>query len=75
MRIHIIFSYVTEYLQVYRFLKAVLKHLVPMALWGSTHNQQLFFKRLEKFVSLRRFETLNSQDLMHGYKVYINLPD
>ena len=62
-------QYYYFFLQVYMFLKAVLKYLVPMALWGSAQNRQLFFKYVKKFVSLRRFETLSVQELMQGYKV------
>ena len=61
--------YVRDGLQVYRFLKAVVKHLVPMAMWGSTHNRELFFKHMKRFVTLRRFEFFGIQDLMQGYKV------
>ena len=52
-------------------MKAVLRHLVPMALWGSLLNRQLFFKQVERFIGLGRFETLSVQELMQGYKVAI----
>ena len=53
----------------YKFLKAVIKHLVPMAMWGSAHNRRLFFKHMKAFVRLRRFEFFDVQALLEGYKV------
>ena len=53
----------------FKFLRSVLTHLVPLEIWGSRDNQQTFFRHLEKFVDLRRWETVSVEMLAQGMKV------
>ncbi len=54
--------------QVIGFLKAVIKRLVPLELWGSEYNRRLFYGHLKTFVQLRRRETVSVKQLCAGMK-------
>ncbi|TPX14184.1 uncharacterized protein E0L32_000578 [Thyridium curvatum] len=55
------------------FCQAVLKRLIPNEFWGTgdvqTHNKDLFLTNVDRFVKLRRFESMNLHDLRQGFKV------
>ncbi|XP_064402390.1 telomerase reverse transcriptase-like [Halichondria panicea] len=64
-------SLVSEHLshnQVLGFLKAVLKRLVPLKLWGSKYNRKVFYRHLRKFLQLRRRETVSVKQMCEGVK-------
>ena len=42
-----------------RFLHAVLRQLVPEALWGGAKNRATFFAHVKRFVRLGRFESFS----------------
>ncbi|KAK6536115.1 hypothetical protein TWF281_000361 [Arthrobotrys megalospora] len=65
--------YVAGSHSVYTFIRAVMSNIVPLAFWGSgksaLKNRDVFFSHLEKFVKLRRYESLSLHDVMQGLKL------
>ncbi|XP_055453965.1 telomerase reverse transcriptase isoform X3 [Psammomys obesus] len=55
--------------QVYSFLRACLRKLVPAGLWGTRHNERRFLKNVKQFISLGKYEKLSLQELMWKMKV------
>ncbi|XP_062943554.1 telomerase reverse transcriptase isoform X2 [Cynocephalus volans] len=55
--------------QVYAFLRACLRRLVPAGLWGSRHNERRFLRNAKKLVSLGKHARLSLQELMWRVKV------
>lgn len=55
--------------QVYGFLRACLRELVPSGLWGAKHNKRRFFKNVKQFISLGKCGKLSLQELMWKMKV------
>uniref|UniRef100_A0A8I6AEW6 Telomerase reverse transcriptase n=1 Tax=Rattus norvegicus TaxID=10116 RepID=A0A8I6AEW6_RAT len=55
--------------QVYGFLRACLRELVPAGLWGTRHNERRFLKNVKKFISLGKYAKLSLQELMWRVKV------
>jgi len=55
------------------FCRAILSDLIPADLWGSgdvkSHNEQLFHQNIDRFISLRRFESLSLHEVSQGLKV------
>ena len=55
------------------FCQAVLKILIPRGFWGcgldASNNELLFLKKIDHFISLRRFETMSLCELTRGMKV------
>ncbi|PBP22858.1 putative telomerase reverse transcriptase protein [Diplocarpon rosae] len=54
------------------FCRAVLTHLIPCEFWGTgatqAHNQRIFHKNVNRFVDLRRFESLSLHEVTQGLK-------
>ncbi|XP_053449439.1 telomerase reverse transcriptase isoform X2 [Nycticebus coucang] len=55
--------------QVYMFLRACLRRVVPARLWGSRHNERRFLRNTKKFVSLGKRARLSRQELTWRMKV------
>ena len=55
--------------QVFLFLRAVCKQVLPKELLGSKINQRKFFKHLEKFTRLRKGEKFSLSQIMNGIRV------
>jgi telomerase reverse transcriptase len=59
--------------QVSAFCRAVLAHLIPRELWGTgdtqAHNEKIFNRNVDRFVALRRFESLSLHEVSQGTKV------
>nr|XP_045249441.1 telomerase reverse transcriptase isoform X2 [Macaca fascicularis] len=49
--------------QVYGFVRACLRRLVPPGLWGSRHNQRRFLRNTKKFISLGKHAKLSLREL------------
>ena len=58
----------SSYAQVTRAILSIVRHLVPLALWGSAHNRNVFFHRLAVFVRLSRFQRFAVDLVMHGLR-------
>lgn len=69
----ILMDYATPAAEVSAFCRSVLSTLIPNRFWGEadtqTHNKGLFLKAVDKFISLRRFETMSLHDALQGMKV------
>ncbi|XP_057645957.1 telomerase reverse transcriptase isoform X1 [Chionomys nivalis] len=55
--------------QVYGFLRACIRKLVPSGLWGTRHNKRRFLKNVKQFISLGKYGKLSLQELMWKMKV------
>ena len=66
---NLFFTHCPLYNQVFKFIRSVLGHLVPPELWGSLHNKLVFYDHLKRFIDLRRWETMNVQQMSEGFKV------
>lgn len=66
-------DYATPTANVSAFCRSVLSTLIPNAFWGEgdtqRHNKGLFMKSVDRFIALRRFETLSLHDVIQGMKV------
>jgi telomerase reverse transcriptase len=55
------------------FCRAVLSHLLPSEFWGTgdtqAENKQVFDKNVDRFIELRRFESLSLHEVSQGLKV------
>lgn len=59
--------------QVSAFCQAVLSRIIPHEFWGSgttgSYNRQIFLKKVDHFVRLRRYESMSLQEVRDGLKV------
>ncbi len=59
------------------FCRAVLSHIIPPAFWASGDdqvlNERVFHRNIDRFVGLRKFETLSLHEVSQGLKVMIFL--
>ena len=66
-------NYATPEPMVSAFCRAVLLKLVPKEFWGSgdvqAHNEKTFLKNVNRFIGLRRFESLTLHDVSQGLQV------
>lgn len=66
-------DYATPTTDVSAFCRSVLSALIPDNFWGDgdtqTHNKGLFLKAVDRFIVLRRFETVSLHDVVQGMKV------
>jgi Telomerase ribonucleoprotein complex - RNA binding domain len=55
------------------FCRAVLAHLIPHEFWGSgetqVHNEKILFRNVDRFITLRRFESLSLHEVSQGTRV------
>lgn len=69
-------DYATPTANVSAFCRSVLSALIPNDFWGEddtqTHNKGLFMKVVDRFITLRRFETVSLHDALNGMKVCDN---
>jgi len=55
--------------EVSAFARAVISNIVPIEFWGSEENKKGFMRNVDRFVKLRRYETLSLHEVMQGMKV------
>uniref|UniRef100_A0A8C5KPZ6 Telomerase reverse transcriptase n=1 Tax=Jaculus jaculus TaxID=51337 RepID=A0A8C5KPZ6_JACJA len=55
--------------QVYAFLRACLRRVVPPGLWGSRHNERRFLRNTKKFLSLGKHSKLSLGELTWKMRV------
>lgn len=57
------------------FCQAVLSKIVPHGFWGHAdvqqHNRDTFLRNVDRFVKLRRFETISLHDVTQGVKASV----
>lgn len=51
------------------FCQAVLSNVVPNEFWGSGHNKKILIRNVDRFVTMRRFESLTLHEVIQGMKV------
>lgn len=66
-------DYATPASSVSAFCRAVLRKLIPPLFFGRGHhgssNQQAIFKQVDRFIRMRRFESLNLHEVCQGIKI------
>jgi Telomerase ribonucleoprotein complex - RNA binding domain len=66
-------DYATPAANVSAFCRSVLSTLIPNDFWGEgdtqTHNKGLFMKSVDRFIIMRRFETVSLHNVIQGMKV------
>ena len=59
--------------EVSAFCRAVLRELIPHEFWGvrevQVHNEAVFHRNIDRFIGLRRFETLSLHEVSQRIKV------
>lgn len=66
-----IFDFATPAADVSTFCQAVLSNVIPNEFWGSTEdrNKELLMRNVDRFVTMRRFESLSLHEVVQGIKV------
>ncbi|KAL2072875.1 hypothetical protein VTL71DRAFT_12218 [Oculimacula yallundae] len=66
-------NHATPTANVFAFCRAVLSRLIPDEFWGSgnvkRHNLKIFHQNIDKFIELRRFESLSLHEVTQGLKI------
>ncbi|PBP24578.1 Telomerase reverse transcriptase [Diplocarpon rosae] len=66
-------NHATPTAMVSAFCRAVLWHLIPFEFWGAgatqAHNQRTFNNNVNRFIDLRRFESLSLHEVTQGLKI------
>ncbi len=69
----ILMGYATPIAHVSAFCRSVLSTIIPDRFWGEgdtyIHNKGLFMRVINRFIILRRFETVSLHDAVQGMKV------
>lgn len=69
-------DYATPTANVSAFCCSVLSTIIPDDFWGEgdmqVHNKGLFMKTVDRFIHVRRFETVSLHDAIQGMKVSLN---
>ncbi|KAI5804216.1 hypothetical protein DFH27DRAFT_554881 [Peziza echinospora] len=58
--------------EVSAFVAAVIRTVIPREFFGGEENRRTIMRSVERFVRLRRFETLSLHDVLQGLKVCFN---
>lgn len=68
-----IFNLATSHAQVSAFCRASVSHVVPRAFWGegdtARHNENVFLRNIDRFIRLRRFESMTLHACFQHIKV------
>jgi len=64
----------TQDSKVSAFCRAALARVIPLDFWGTSehqvHNKLMFFRNVDRFIRLRRFENLTLHEISQGMKVH-----
>lgn len=52
-----------------RFARLVIRQIVPIELLGSRHNLSILLKAVDRFICLRRYETMNLHEVCQGVRL------
>jgi telomerase reverse transcriptase len=70
-------NYATPEPMVSAFCRAALLKLIPKEFWGTgdvqTHNEKTFLKNVDRFIGLRRFESLTLHEISQELQVQLRL--
>jgi telomerase reverse transcriptase len=65
-------DHATPQAMVSAFCRAVTSHLVPNQFWGTgdlqRYNKETFDRNIDRFIGLRRFESLSLHEVSQGLK-------
>ncbi|GAA6062681.1 hypothetical protein JCM10212_002504 [Sporobolomyces blumeae] len=62
-------EYACSFYEVESYVLAVVRDVIPRALWGSEANAKLISKYITQFVRMRRFETITLHSLLRGFSI------
>ena len=65
-------DHATPTLMVSSFCQAVLAKLIPPEFWGTAdvaHNEQIFYRNVDSFIQLRRFEGFSLHEVSQGIRI------
>lgn len=66
-------NYATPEPMVSAFCRAALRNIIPKDFWGTgdvqAHNEKVFLKNVDRFIGLRRFESLTLHEGSQGLQV------
>ncbi|KAG0032923.1 hypothetical protein BGZ82_006337 [Podila clonocystis] len=51
------------------FVHAIIKHIVPLTMFGSTDNRDVVLRAMTKFIHLRKYESISLQYVLQGFKI------
>ncbi|KAG0378334.1 hypothetical protein BGX24_004111 [Mortierella sp. AD032] len=60
---------VSTFSQVTSFVHAIVKKVIPLAMFGSTDNRAVILRAMTRFIRLRKFETVPLQYVLQGFKL------
>ncbi|KAG4305064.1 hypothetical protein PORY_001234 [Pneumocystis oryctolagi] len=63
------FEMATPYSHVSRFLRAIIKQIIPKQFYGSYSNFENILNNVDMFVRMRRFESISLHSLMNSLKI------
>ena len=58
----------SSHAEVFRFVRDACVRVIPLGLWGSKHNQHIFLRHLERFVTMRRHEAVTSRRISESMR-------
>lgn len=62
-------KYKTPHGCVARFVRYVFRSIIPIELFGSQHNCDVVLKACDKFIGLRRYESINLHQISQGFRI------
>ncbi|KAI9884054.1 MAG: hypothetical protein M1823_004168 [Watsoniomyces obsoletus] len=66
-------AYATPAASVSAFVRATLDHIIPNGFWGNgktqMENKQLLMRKVDHFISQRRFESISLHEILQGFKI------
>lgn len=60
-------DFTCSYVEVFQYVVAVIKAIIPNTLWGSKKNFKTVMQYVKNFITGRRFETLSLHDVLQGF--------
>ncbi|KIY69092.1 hypothetical protein CYLTODRAFT_241785 [Cylindrobasidium torrendii FP15055 ss-10] len=62
-----ILDYACSHTEVFRYVRAVIKAVIPNEFWGGEQNFKLVCDSVKEFVSARRFESISLHNVLQGF--------
>ncbi|KAG0366783.1 hypothetical protein BGZ54_004884 [Gamsiella multidivaricata] len=62
-------TYHSSFDQVTSFVHAVVKKVIPLAMFGSQENRIVILRAMTRFIRLRKFETMSLQYVLQGFRM------
>ncbi|KAF9943040.1 hypothetical protein BGZ67_007685 [Mortierella alpina] len=54
--------------QVASLVESIVKHILPLGMFGTTENRNVVLRAMATFIRLRKYETLSLHYVLHGFK-------